>query len=459
MHGKRRITLTILFASAAALTLTGFSLYGDIGDRKVGEADRRAGAPDNRFVVHEWGTFTSFSGSDGVKLEFRPLLDTDLPPFVLNRPRQAGDISTLLMKSALPVLQRMETPVTYFYSDRPRAVNVRVGFPRGLLTEFFPPVAVMQPEFTPGPEPISGSELDWGRVWIIPEDRLRADVDDRELAERIQKRMLPRLLPFSEGHEHYAYARRTDSSLVYVEREADPERRYAPHGGWFEKFLFYRGVGNFELPLQLTAHAGEQFELANLGSEPIRSLFLVTVEDQRLRFAAYDEIGAGRRLTLTQSAHSATIDELAAAVQAGLVRAGLYEKEAVAMVDTWRSSWFGERGTRLFYLLPESLTDELLPLTIEPSPDERLRVMVGRLEIMSLEDESRMAEVVRTSAHARAAAAKANEAHPNVLPETIANLGRLAEPGLVRVRNIAPDPTVRNEAAILLEQLRVHSPR
>jgi len=25
-------------------------------------------------TVHEWGTFTSFSGSDAVKLEFRPLV-------------------------------------------------------------------------------------------------------------------------------------------------------------------------------------------------------------------------------------------------------------------------------------------------------------------------------------------------------------------------------------------------
>jgi hypothetical protein len=41
-------------------------------------------------VVHEWGTFTSFSGSDGVRLEFRPLADEDLPPFVLDRFLQAG---------------------------------------------------------------------------------------------------------------------------------------------------------------------------------------------------------------------------------------------------------------------------------------------------------------------------------------------------------------------------------
>ena len=49
----------------------------------------------DEFVVHEWGTFTSFSGSDGIQLEFRPLIDEDLPKFMLDRPRQAGFLDQL----------------------------------------------------------------------------------------------------------------------------------------------------------------------------------------------------------------------------------------------------------------------------------------------------------------------------------------------------------------------------
>src|SRR5207249_2670553 len=67
------------------------------------------------------------------------------------------------------------------------------------------------------------------------------------------------------------------------------------------------------------------------------------------------------------------------------------------------SSWFGEQGTRLFYVVPRSLTDAVLPLTIEPRPDEILRVLVGRMEILSQEDESRMLKVVSRSAQERAA--------------------------------------------------------
>ena len=83
------------------------------------------------------GTFTSFAGSDGVNLEFRPLVTNDLPPFVLNAASQAG---IPLLKQQLFARQRMETPVTYFYTDVPRTVNVRVDFPQGLLTEWYPVV-------------------------------------------------------------------------------------------------------------------------------------------------------------------------------------------------------------------------------------------------------------------------------------------------------------------------------
>ncbi len=66
---------------------------------------------DGRLVVHEWGTFTNFSGSDGVKLEYRPLVDKDLPDFVLDRGWQAG-LHPRFTKTLLRGRQRMETPVT-----------------------------------------------------------------------------------------------------------------------------------------------------------------------------------------------------------------------------------------------------------------------------------------------------------------------------------------------------------
>lgn len=63
------------------------------------------------FIVHEWGTFTTFSGSDGVFLEFRPLTveANDLPAFVANR---TSDLAlSVFSKARIRGKVWMETPV------------------------------------------------------------------------------------------------------------------------------------------------------------------------------------------------------------------------------------------------------------------------------------------------------------------------------------------------------------
>ena len=85
----------------------------------AGEPRAVAVPAGEKLVVHEWGTFTSFAGSNGVKLEFRPLVDSDLPLFVLDRWTNDGNVDPrfALSKRRVRSRQRMETPVIYFYSD------------------------------------------------------------------------------------------------------------------------------------------------------------------------------------------------------------------------------------------------------------------------------------------------------------------------------------------------------
>src|SRR5438128_2309672 len=107
--------------------------------------------------VHEWGTFTSLVGSDGVTQNGMSHEDESLPPFV----HGFGEVNAVPFPDPLPVLQpprrpqrprpcdggkgcipntflnsniitqKMETPVIYFYSDRVQNVEVNVKFPRG----------------------------------------------------------------------------------------------------------------------------------------------------------------------------------------------------------------------------------------------------------------------------------------------------------------------------------------
>ena len=88
------------------------------------------------YTAHEWGTFTSVQGGDGVLLDWRPLESSRLPGFVydwkkpgLNR---QGTSMLVLGKGAMLTLQRMETPVIYFYADKEQTVDVSVDFPQGV---------------------------------------------------------------------------------------------------------------------------------------------------------------------------------------------------------------------------------------------------------------------------------------------------------------------------------------
>src|SRR3984957_13094928 len=87
--------------------------------------------PSAKFEVHEWGTFTSVAGPDGMALDWQPFGGpTDLPCFVHRF--QIG------FKANLAGKVRMETPVLYFYAPRPMTASVRVAFPNGYITEWYP---------------------------------------------------------------------------------------------------------------------------------------------------------------------------------------------------------------------------------------------------------------------------------------------------------------------------------
>jgi hypothetical protein len=458
-------SLSILAAAGVLCACVGIGFQQPDGAQAAPPSPESETGTTADYAVHEWGTFTSFSGSNGVKLEFRPLVDDDLPPFVLDRAEQSGLLCPFA-KVSYSAYQRMETPVLYFYTDTERDVNVRVDFPKGLITEFYPPVAGMLPKFdwetAMKGEPLGNSMVDWGKVRLIPTDRLQTNVTDPALAARINDRVMRAIVPQSDVENHYTYARETDAALVHVHHDPDLQRPVMPAGDFFEKFLFYRGLGNFELPLDLKALPDGRFQLVNAGPDEVRGLFLVQIQGDTVRFEWCDGVRSGELLTMALPDKASTIDELKQAVEAALTAEGLYEKEARSMVHTWESSWFGEEGTRLFYVVPRRITDELLPLQLSPAPQELVRVLVGRMEIMTPSEEQRILDLVARSQTVRDAAAQqeaSDEVRQVMLQPTfneLLTMGRLAEPALVRVKNIAPKLALRYEALRLISELRTH---
>lgn len=303
-------------------------------------------ADQTGLIVHEWGTFTSIAGKDGLALDWRPLAATnDLPGFIheISAPANDSGLRHDCPKCDLTGKIRMETPVLYFYTDRDTDVTVRVDFPKGTITEWYPNVRTV------------GSGIDWGRIAVLPHTTAN--------------------LPVETGPNRYYAARETDAALVRVCNTNG-------HPTEFEKFLFYRGVGGFEPPVSVKLDSN-RLQLAGLGGIAQVVVFENHGGKVGFRIVAMNADTA----TIERPVLGDSLAALLATMQQTLVSQGLYEKEAKAMLETWRDSWF-EDGLRVFYILPRPITDGVLPITIGPQPTQLVRVLVGRIEVITPEMEN-----------------------------------------------------------------------
>ncbi len=167
-----------------------------------------------------------------------------------------------------------------------------------------------------------------------------------------------------------------------------------------EHYLFYRGLGTFELPLTVEVFSESRAQLSNGGDWDLPAVFALEVRGDQGRWMPLGAMQAGDRFGFDLGPSdfvekTVMVEALKGAVQVELEAQGLYEDEAIAMVDTWSRQWFGSEGSRLIYLVPREVTDALLPLQIEPAPDELVRVLVGRLEYLTPEIEARTVDMLR----------------------------------------------------------------
>jgi hypothetical protein len=347
-----------------------------------------ADSADPGYVLHEWGTFTTLAGSDGVLLEGIHADDHALPDFVHSREKSPEGYWGAMVK--------METPVIYLYSDREREIRVKVDFPGGLFTTWYPQVRRLSPVVGADPPALKDGSLDWGTVKV--------------LAPGLGTEKLPAVDPT----DPWAFARVADANVL----------RLCIDGYEHEKFLFYRGLGRFDLPLKATLVDGK------VAVEGAKSGRVVQVEGKRILTGL-----------LGEALKETKIDDLVTTLAAEYACEGLTHPEALAMVRTWRKSWLETPGLRVLVPLARKDVDALLPLQVSPAPRESVRVLVARLDILTPAEERRAETVALTAATAAEAAEK---------------LGRFAVPILRRVERTSKDPEAVRRAG---EMARALEPR
>jgi hypothetical protein len=364
-------------------------------------------AADNRWTIHEWGTFTSLQNESGDALGGINTDDEPVPPFV-----HRLNYGLVLPPTEIPAIfgkgipichpdvnMRLETPVIYFHPPASQTgiqkINVAVEFRGGWLTEFYPDAQASAPgfiqnggparEFSPASPlgPISGltrSELTWndlsvGGNWSFTNTTARVWTSPRAVQA--------------------ASVRTTNAES--------------------EKFLFYRGIAHLDAPLRVTrdANSGELLfhsQLEDLPGNPplpVRALWLVDIQPNgKLAFRALPAISLNHDSKKILSHTRPDFDPadyregnrevLETSLRNALVDDGLFTDEAQALLNTWELSYFKSPGLRVFFLVPRAWTDSVLPLQIS-QPAEINRVMVGRIELVTPAQRNNLRELGRFS--------------------------------------------------------------
>jgi hypothetical protein len=369
------------------------------------------------YELHEWGTFTTVSGSDGVLLPGLEREEALLPHFAHshlglengNLSRENG-FGKGMSRPVSGVTVKMETPVIYFHSDKAFDATVRVGFEGGTISQWYPQRS--GGEILPVP-PLTGEELtpaqraermriDFSKGWkgsIEWKTRVLSPADSKEA------------ILFKPGElQHWTQPRVPEANVVET---ANGER---------EGFLFYRGIGNFDPGLKITVSGDDTIKLANQTGGAIPFMFVyekqvgaytrwktlksgveagkaaeVKLEDFTIRNSDPNEPDAAEML-----GHGEFHEEVYRDMVAGLKATGLLESEARAMVETWWTSYFGANGLRVFWVVPEAKTAAILPLEVTPAPDKQVRVIVGRSEILRPAKEREYLAMSRSAEEQRA---------------------------------------------------------
>ena len=389
----------LAIACYLALTLT-------LLDFNVAEK-AQAQSVKNDLVVHEWGTFTSIAGKNGIALDWRPLGGaSDLPKFVYTSADKKGWRGSYNDPGKGRVAKvRMETPVIYFYTEKEMEVDVKVEFPEGTITEWYPQAGWANARFESG--------INWGKIKLLPDET-------------------PQFLR-EAADSHYYPARETDAVAVQV-CSADKTKIEK------EKFLFYRGVGDFGLPLSVKID-GKNLTLKDNAAKEVKNLIVFENRGGRIGFKFIESLE--KEIIIERPETNKNLDEALIELENILILEGLYAKEAQAMIETWKDSWF-EEGLRVFYVLSRKSTDKILPLTVQPKPKETVRVMVGRTEVITPEMEQ---DVRKQVGFLRSNSKEVREAAQNHLKK----YGRFYEPILKSILETEKNAKVRAQIEKLIE--------
>lgn len=367
----------------------------DVGGVDIAGQD--GGGPDaaaSALAVHVFGTLTSVQSSLGADLVGAWHDEEALPAFVAGRDLgPAGSGAAELLPDG--VTHKLQSLVVALHTGVTTPVTVTLDLPAGMPSRWLPAPAALEPPLGAG-GPLSGGAISWT---VTPDPSGAAP---------------------QAGDDLWGGLRGIDA---------------APLQGVGERFLFAQALAGLDLPLRVEAQEDGSFRVTNDSDQTVPAAWVVHVHPGGGLKLSVGALAPGESKVKLPTPKEINLDEYtlvsAEDIAKELDLAGLTPAESRVLVGTWSWSVFHTQGLRLLYLAPQEWIDQAAPLSVSPAPDTMVRAIVGRIEVLTPDEEDELRNSVELAAAGQGAA------------PTVEGLGVFAEPRLRRTLELLQDPAAR----------------
>jgi hypothetical protein len=301
--------------------------------------------------VHEWGVFRVYNDLELANADMRAIWDS-LPRFVY------GHLEGRQLPRHWANIEIRDRPVIFFHAAKPMEVRLGVDFPGGRAGVWWPGTqvpAVHEQRL------VKGGGIRNGTHYETLEWRLHVKEPPRNFKRAIG---LPAV---DDGH--WIKTLRdvgADDVFAYVGEQGFGYER--------EKFVYYDGLFPSGKWVDITLDK-KNISVANRVKHPVFDVTAIERRGDRVRLARLAKLEAGQVETLKFAETGdqwprSGMDTLRDQLQS----AGLNKAEANSLVELWKQELFLTEGITLFYRLPQTAYDRLLPLRLSPRPDKLVRV-------------------------------------------------------------------------------------
>lgn len=351
----RKIIITLL------LLVFAFSvLYGEGGKPEL-------------TAIHEWGVFTMAPDT----LQANSALIGELESLPSHFYRTNLITASTGNNNPPPALARKPVIYAYGTGDGTVGFQLAVTFNGGTPLIYYPKADIWNININAPASQLFGGDLDMVPLGTYSVPTARLDLAANSVVWRgsiifgNNNFVLPRY------YDTLTEDMRVNGSGIFQTSTLNETRMSIRTQPDIESFLYYDGVFPAMKSYVLKSYSKDKIAITNPTGDDQLAWFFIDrmsqkVDNTNIRYAFIPAIKAGE--TVTASFKTAKISDMSAQISKELVKQGLYEKEANALLRTWHDGFFMTPGLHGLNIIDTAEYNKYIILNVNPKPEEIVRV-------------------------------------------------------------------------------------